>query len=207
MKTVLCYGDSNTWGSDPVSGKRHDIGTRWTGVMRKCLGNGYLVIEEGLGGRTTVWDDPIEEFKNGKEYLIPCLFSHNPDLVIIMLGTNDLKHRFSLTAYDISRGAGLLVSMVQKSCSNPEWKAPEVLLIAPPSLAKLTGLSEMFKGGREKSLEFSKYFRMVSEELECHFLDAGEFVRSSDIDGIHLEKEAHEILGKEAAGTVLKIFQ
>jgi lysophospholipase L1-like esterase len=207
MKTIVCYGDSNTWGSDPASGNRHDINSRWGGVLRNTLGSEFHVIEEGLGGRTTVWDDPIEEYKNGKKYLIPCIYSHSPDLVIIMLGTNDLKHRFSLTAFDISKGAALLVNMVQKSNAGPNWTSPEVLLIAPPPVAKLTNFSEMFKGAQEKSQEFSKYFKIVAEEYNCHFLDAGKIISSSDIDGIHLEKKSHEILGKEVAKIILEIFK
>ena len=117
LKEVLCYGDSNTWGYNPITKERYEKDERWTGVLQNALGNDYHVIEEGLNGRTTVWDDPIEGFKNGKTYLIPCLETHKPlDLVIIMLGTNDLKKRFSLSAYDIAQGAGVLIDVVYKSC-------------------------------------------------------------------------------------------
>jgi lysophospholipase L1-like esterase len=96
MKAILCYGDSNTWGYDPVTKGRFPRDMRWTGVLRQSLGDDYLVIEEGLNGRTTVWDDPIEGYKNGAAYLVPCLTTHRPlDLVIIMLGTNDLKRSSS----------------------------------------------------------------------------------------------------------------
>ena len=73
IKTILCYGDSNTWGWNPATQDRHSRDERWTGVLRRALGDGYLIVEEGLNGRTTVWDDPIEGYKSGKEYLIPCL--------------------------------------------------------------------------------------------------------------------------------------
>ncbi len=104
MKTVLCYGDSNTWGSDPETGERFAPDVRWPGVLRRSLGEGYWVIEEGLGGRTTVRDDPIEgAHKNGRAYLRACLESHKPiDLMTIMLGTNDLKARFAASASDIA---------------------------------------------------------------------------------------------------------
>ncbi len=110
MKKILCYGDSNTWGHIPVTGGRYGDDVRWTGVLQAALGEGYRVIEEGLNGRTTVHDDPIEGvYKNGKHYLIPCLESHRPlDLVIMMLGTNDLKMRFSLPPSDIARGVEAL---------------------------------------------------------------------------------------------------
>jgi lysophospholipase L1-like esterase len=99
MKTVICFGDSNTWGADPAGGPRYSMEQRWGSILRKELGSGYYIIEEGLCGRTTVWDDPIEGYKSGKQYIIPCIDSHSPvDLVIILLGTNDLKKRFSLSS-------------------------------------------------------------------------------------------------------------
>ena len=150
MFEVLCYGDSNTWGADPATSTRFDRDIRWPGVLQKALGAGYHVIEEGLGGRTTVWEDPIEGHKNGKEYLIPCLATHSPlDLVIIMLGTNDLKVRFSATAQDIAAGAGILVDIVYKSGTVKNPKTPKVLLLVPPPLGNLNGNEEMFEGGRE----------------------------------------------------------
>ena len=78
MKTILCYGDSNTWGYDPASKGRLGIDARWTGVLARELGTAYRVLEEGLNGRTTVWDDPIEGYKNGREQLVPCLESQRP---------------------------------------------------------------------------------------------------------------------------------
>ena len=102
MKRILCFGDSNTWGFAPKDGYRFDENTRWTGLVQKALPQ-YKIIEEGLNGRTALWDDPIEGYKNGKEYLIPCLASQSPlDLVILMLGTNDCKTRFALTASDVA---------------------------------------------------------------------------------------------------------
>lgn len=78
MKSILCFGDSNTWGYNPRTKERYPRNERWTGMLRQELGDGYEIIEEGLNGRITVWEDPIEEHKNGKEYLIPCLESHQP---------------------------------------------------------------------------------------------------------------------------------
>jgi len=162
MKTILCYGDSNTWGYNPLTKERYSREERWTGILQKELGEDYEVIEEGLNGRTTVWDDPIEGYKNGKEYLIPCLESHRPvDLVIIMLGTNDLKKRFSLSTFEIANGAKVLVNIVQKSKAGPGEIAPKVLLMAPPPVGKLTELAEEFEGAEEKS----KNFPIILNEL------------------------------------------
>lgn len=207
MKEILCFGDSNTWGWNPATQSRFPREERWTGVLQRELGDECHVIEEGLNGRTTVWDDPIEGYKNGKERLIPCLESHKPlDLVIIMLGTNDLKTRFSVTAFDIAAGAGTLVDIVQRSQTGRNNSAPKVLLIAPPPLGKLSDFAEMFTGAREKSLRFSQRFREVSEELGCHFFDSSEVVTTSDIDGVHWEGSSHEAFGKRVASVVREIL-
>jgi len=207
MKTILCYGDSNTWGYNPATAERFDRPERWAGVFRQALGEGSLVIEEGLNGRTTVWDDPIEGYKNGKSYLIPCLETHRPlDLVIIMLGTNDLKMRFSLPAYDIANGAGVLVDVVQKSEAGHDGRPPEVLLLAPPPVTTLTEFSEMFAGSLEKSKRFGQHYRRVAEEQGCHFLDTGQVIVSSPLDGIHFELGEHRKLGLAVAEKVKEIL-
>src|SRR5664279_2300710 len=102
MPVIVAYGDSNTWGYDPAAGARFAPEQRWTGVMATALGAGFKVIEEGLNGRTTVFDAPIEPYRNGLAYLPPCLLSHAPfDLILIALGCNDLKQRFGLSPGDI----------------------------------------------------------------------------------------------------------
>jgi lysophospholipase L1-like esterase len=208
MKTVLCYGDSNTWGYNPSTGERFSRDERWTGVLRQKLGAEYQVIEEGLNGRTTVWDDPIEGYKNGKEYLIPCLESHRPiDLVAIMLGTNDLKKRFSVSAYDIANSAGVLVDVVQRSDAGHDGGPPKVLLMAPPPVGKLTEFAEMFDEAKVKSRKFSEYYRRVAEEYGCMLLDTSEVIVSSDLDGIHFEAGEHQKLGEAVAALVKNFFE
>jgi lysophospholipase L1-like esterase len=151
MKTILCFGDSNTWGCRPLTSleniPRYGPDVRWGSVLRTSLGEGYWVIEEGLNGRTTVWADPVEgEYKSGKSYLTACLESHAPlDLVTILLGTNDLKHRFGLSAWDIAACAGVLVQIVQSSAFGPNGSAPRVLLICPPPVTKLTLFAGLFE--------------------------------------------------------------
>jgi lysophospholipase L1-like esterase len=208
MRAILCYGDSNTWGYDPESGGRFPRAVRWTGVLAQELGRGYAVIEEGLCGRTTVWDDPVEGLhKNGRTYLTPCLESHQPiDLVVLMLGTNDLKTRFSVTAADIAASAGVLVDLIQRSQTGPQDSAPQLLLVAPPPIARPVEWAEMFGDGELKSQKFADYYRQVADEYDCYFLDAGKVIVSSAIDGIHLEASQHARLGQELAGCIREIF-
>lgn len=205
MKTILCYGDSNTYGADPTGGARLEVHTRWPGVLRDELGEGYWVVEEGCRGRTTVWEDPIERHKNGAAYLPACLYSHAPiDLVIILLGTNDLKRRFGLGPDDIARGAGVLVEICRKSTEGPGGGAPGVLLVCPPPVASLAGkpLAEMFEGAEEKSRGLSVWFERIAAEQGCAFMDAGRVIVSSPIDGIHLDPPEHFKLGKAVAERV-----
>ncbi len=207
MKIILCFGDSNTWGYDPSTGGRYPRDVRWTGVLRRALGDGYQVIEEGLNGRTTVWDDPIEGYKNGMGYLIPCLESQRPiNLVIIMLGTNDLKMRFSVSAYDIGKSIGVLIDVVQKSASGPDDGIPEILIMAPPPVAKLTEFAEMLEGSEVKSQRLAGHYRQQTEEYDCHFLDTSQIIASSDLDGIHLERDEHRKLGEAVAEEVKRIL-
>ena len=207
MITILCYGDLNTHGSNPAGG-RFGLHERWAGVLRDELGPDFWVVEEGLGGRTTVFPDPIEGVhKNGKAHLVVSLESHQPlDLVVILLGTNDLKMRFNVPAQDIARGAGQLVEMVQRSTSGKDGKAPKVLLISPPAFAELTGFAEMFQQGAERSFQLSSHYREIAETLGCEFFDAGDVVASSPIDGIHWEKSEHAKLGKALANIIKSLF-
>ena len=206
-ETRICYGDSNTWGYDPVSRGRLDEKSRWTRVLGSTLGDGYEVIEEGLGGRTTVWDDPIEGYKNGKEYLVPCLESHQPlDLVIIMLGTNDLKKRFSVSAFDIAQGAQVLVRIAQRSECGLDNIAPQVLLLAPPPTTTLSESPRCLKEHRSGLKNLPCIMPKSPRETGCSFFDTSTVIVSSPLDGIHFEATEHHKLGKAVALEVQKIL-
>ena len=207
MKTILCYGDSNTWGYNPESGRRHPYADRWTTILQHQLGESYLVVPEGLCGRTTVWDDPIEGDKNGRTYLAPCLASHKPlDLVILMLGTNDMKRRFSLPATDIAAGVGVLADMILKSGCGPLESAPNVLILVPPEARAVIRENETFGDCLATSKEFPKAFTAMTKERGIPCLDLGPKVRLSDIDGIHFEREQLPILGRLVATEVRNLF-
>ena len=207
MRRILCFGDSNTWGYDPATQERFDEATRWTGVLGAALGRDFTVIEEGLNGRTTVWDDPIEGHKNGHDYLVPCLETHRPlDLVVLMLGTNDLKRRFSLAAYDIAQGVAVLLRAISYSGAGRNGQPPRVLLLAPPPTATLSNFAEMFEGAGPKSLLLGQHYRVVAEQYHAAFLDTATIIRTSDIDGIHLEPPEHARLGRAVAQEVLSLI-
>jgi len=209
MKTfrILCYGDSNTWGYIPGTGERYPKSVRWTGELQNVLCDSCEVIEEGLSGRTTVWDDPIEGDKNGLAYLRPCLESHRPlDCVILMLGTNDLKTRFSLTAADIAEGIECLIKTIQQSRCGIEGKSPIILIAAPPPVVPQGDYQEIFSGAKEKSLKFSSRYAAVAQRNGCEFVDVGEVIEVDPTDGIHYDAHAHSILGNVFAERIRAIF-
>ena len=211
-RQVLCYGDSNTWGCVPLEESdiaiRLSRADRWPGVLQDELGSDYWIIEEGLNGRTTSRDDEAEPYRNGLEFLLPTLETHYPlDLVIVMLGTNDLKSRFNASPADIAASAGELVDAVRDSPFGPNGDAPDVLLICPPPLGRLRQFADDFEGAIEKSRLLEPEFRRVADERGCAFLDAGSFVSGSDTDGVHLDREAHAALGKAAAKAVTGVLR
>ncbi len=209
MKTILCFGDSNTWGWNPNDMSRLPPDQRWPGILQSGLGQSYKVIEEGLPGRTTMREDPFYESKNGRSYLIPCLYSHAPiDLVILMLGSNELKSYFSLNAFDIAMGARELVTIISQCEHGPSNSSPLVLLVAPPLIDPHPGseLDALFAGGREKSRMFEQYFHQVAIDKNCDFMDAGTITKPSQVDGVHLDVEGHRKLGMALLLKVQEIF-
>ncbi|MEZ0385913.1 MAG: SGNH/GDSL hydrolase family protein [Verrucomicrobium sp.] len=216
MKTILCYGDSNTWGYDPVAtatspfARRHAPDVRWTGVLAKELGGDYRVVEEGQNGRTTVHDDPIMGNRNGRDYLPACLESHKPiDLVVLMLGSNDLKMMFNLPSGEIAAGAGQLVKMIRQSDSGVEAAAPQVLLLCPPpvgDMSHLPDLDEKFSGVQAKAKRFPEHYASIAKPHGCAYLNTQTVVTPSTVDALHLEAEEHAKLGKAVAHKVKAIF-
>lgn len=205
MRTILCYGDSNTWGFRPTDCNRHPWSTRWPGAMQLQLGSEYHVVEEGLCGRTTAWDDPLDQGLNGLTYLPISLLTHNPlDLLIIMLGTNDTKIRFNLTPYSIAQGAAELVQLAQRF----EPKIPHILLVSPAHIVPTASVenSLAFEGAIEKSKDLGKHYSYFARKLGCDYFDASSVIESSPLDGIHLDAQAHQKLGTCMHAEVMKIF-
>lgn len=199
-KRIVCFGDSNTWGYNAATKGRFGEDVRWTGVMQAALGEGYTVIEEGQNGRTTVWDDPIEQHKNGFSYLMPMMESHKPfDLIIIMLGANDLKCRFSVTARDIAKSAALLTQTAMRSDCGPGGGAPQALLVTPIPIGDgimSTWFGEMFEADCvSRSHGFGRWFAQFAQEIGCHSLNAADFAQADPTDCLHISPKGHRALG------------
>lgn len=211
VRTVLLFGDSNTHGTMPMPelgfAGRFDRTERWAGRLRKLLPD-WEVIEEGHPGRTTVHDDPVEgNHRNGLTVLPALLESHKPiDCVLVMLGTNDLKERFSVNAGDIGHSLERLARMIRASDCGPGGAGPQVLLVAPPPILEVGCLAGMFAGGAAKSQKLAAEIEAAARRAGVPFLDAGRIVKVSPIDGIHYDAEANPALAEAFASAIRAHF-
>jgi len=195
-KTILCYGDSNTWGQKPDKG-RYAADVRWTGLLQNALGENYYVIEEGLSSRTTDIDYASKPGRNGKTYLAPCLDSHRPlDLVIVMLGTNDLKIEFDRSAKDIAEAVRGLVQLIREKSS----ESTKILLVSPILVDDTKHIFQQLytthynHDSVTKSKQLGGEIERIASEMGCSFADASKVAAPGD-DGIHFSVEAHKGLG------------
>jgi lysophospholipase L1-like esterase len=208
-KTILCYGDSLTWGSDPASTARHPKACRWQEVMGAELGN-VEIITDGLRGRTTAYDEYLSDSdRNGARTLPTALYNHAPlDMVILMLGSNDMKPHISGTAIAAMQGMRRLVNIVQNHIPGPGMPKPKVLVVSPPPICKSHDAfyAEMLRDGVEQSALMAGYYAQIANEQHCGFFDAGSVARTSPIDGVHLDEANTIKLGKALVPVVKQIL-
>jgi lysophospholipase L1-like esterase len=207
MRAILAFGDSLTWGFEAGTFKRHAFADRWPNALAAGLGGKVRVIEEGMNGRTTVFPDPTTEAeRNGAVALPMLLATHQPlDLVIIMLGTNDIKYANRCTAFDASMGMERLIKLVKHQDWVKDMPQPEVLIMAPPALCKTPDewFNELWGHAIEESKSFARHYKRVAEEQGAHFFDAGSVAKTDPTDGGHLTAGETRKLG-EALVPVVK---
>ena len=201
MKTILCYGDSNTHGFDPRDGKRYPADVRWPGVLRQLLGDEYTVIEEGCNGRTSILEDPVESWKNGLTSFRPCLVSHKPiDILIIMLGTNNLKRYFHASAAEIADSTSVLIDIARDFLTAQQGYAPEIILVSPPLVGPGIDNSPFsFAWGSDaiaRSKDFAKEYKRVADSRSCLFFDSAPVATPSEEDSVHITPQAHKALAE-----------
>ena len=211
QRTLLCFGDSNTHGSMPMASfgdqARHAPEHRWPSVLQARLGAAWTVVDEGQPGRTTVHDDPVEgAHKSGLRALPMLLESHRPvDLLVIMLGTNDLKARFGVSAFEIAQGVEVLVRLARASACGPQRGAPAILVVAPTPIVECEPLGDLFRGGRSISLKLADAFAAMGERAHVRVMDAGPIAQVSRIDGIHFEAPGLQAIGTAIADQVTQM--
>ena len=211
-KHVLLFGDSNTWGYDGVHFKRYEDDERWTTLIKDELGAGYYVVAEGLSGRTTVFDDPLTESLAGIDAIAGVMMSHMPlDLLVIMLGTNDTKLRFSATAANITKG---LMRLVTKAKTLPDvWRThPRILIISPMKIDKRlydnpVNRAGMGDGCVEKSEELPERYREAAKLLGVDYMDANPYCTPAEGDWMHIDLPSNARLAKAVAAKVKEMFE
>lgn len=212
MKTVVCFGDSNTWGADPEAPDgRIPYEERWTGILQELLGGEYLVCEEGLNGRTTAFDDPIEPFRNGAAFIECCMLTHKPvDLLLVMLGTNDLKKHLNQTAFSSSKGLELIVQRAQKQEYGANSQPPRILILSPvhvaPNIENTWLGSYIDNNGRETGLQLAGWYKKIAHIYKCDFIDASKYAAASPIDALHMGRGSHRKLAYALDGKIKEII-
>ena len=194
MATILCYGDSLTWGGSP-NGGRFPAHSRWPEMLNELLGPNYKVVNFGLPGRTTVWEDPFNEGRNGARYVQSALEVFGPvDLLIIMLGTNDLKRYFNASAYEAAKGVEQIIKKAREP-NNHQFPNPHIIVIAPPNILSPKGeASDIFKGAVEKSRDLHQDYQKVAYRNDCTFVNAAGLIQPSVQDGVHLDSQGNSTL-------------
>ncbi len=210
MKNILCFGDSNTFGENPTGG-RYTREERWTGRLQKALGEEYYVIEEAMNGRTTVWEDPIQEDRCGIKSLPLCLHCHKPlDLVILFLGTNDVKNIFPVIPEMIGRSMERLIEVTQGLLYGEKYmtQAPKILVVSPPYVGERIGEGMMpafDELSREKSMKLAAVYEAVAKKHGCAFLDAAKYGDIGE-DQVHMTEAGHKALAEAFAVKIEEIL-
>lgn len=209
MRHILCFGDSNTFGFIPKKGSRYPYEVRWTGALQRLLGPSWRVLEDGLNARTTVLDDPLFDGRRGADVLPGRLECQRPlDLVILMLGTNDVKPYFSFSAANIASGMEVLVNIVLHF-DYGGFATPKVLVVSPIHLHEdiAKGIEPAFDADSlRRSKELTPLYKQVAALHGCDFLDAAAYAEPSAVDGVHMEPEGHRKLAEVMAEKVRAMF-
>ena len=199
MKTILCFGDSNTYGYNPIDGSRYDESSRWSGILKTKLSENYEIIEEGLNNRTGFVDNNDGFFHSSQRCFSKILSSYkNIDILILAIGTNDLQFQYDINFKTIERG---LENIVKEKCKN--------IIIAPPVIINETVLNGIFSyqfdiTSIEKSKKVSRVYKKISNVYKCKYFDFNKIAQPSDIDGLHYTKDGHEKIADSLTDFILK---
>ena len=212
MKNILCFGDSNTWGYDPSTQRRFSKDIRWTGVLQQLLGSKYNIIEEGLNGRTTNVNEKQDHglgyfrpFRSAMDLLSVLIETNSPlDLIIVMLGTNDLKTNFNQSSEMIAKNMRLVCESI---IDNDYFQSKSIILVSPTHINEESpNLLDSFIGTTQASQSFSNSYRKISDDLDLYFLDASESVKTNKIDGLHWDAMQHSDFANSLFNKIKKVY-
>ncbi|MCQ8878712.1 GDSL-type esterase/lipase family protein [Pseudoalteromonas shioyasakiensis] len=193
---ILCFGDSNTYGISPVDGKRLPAHERWPGILAELLGSEHLVIEAGQPNRTLVNNPPFSGDKSGLKYLKPYLEAYQLDIIIIQLGTNDLKARFELTAKQIADGLDKLLLEIACFYGSNNTR-PKIVILSPTKVFAVGQYQTIYKGVEKKAQLLITYYAGVAQHQLCEFIDCYPLIEPCAKEGIHFHPCAHQKLASK----------
>lgn len=208
MPVLLTFGDSNTHGTPPIIDRaeyrRFGAGVRWPTVTHAALGAGWELVEEGLPGRTAQYDDPVMgDIMNGRPALRMALQSHGPiDVMTLMLGTNDVKTRFATQPEQVVAGIAGLLDVAMSLEYQARHGGFRILLICPPPVVETGPIKTEFWGGAARSQALAPLYATLARSRGVGFLDAGQVIAVSPIDGVHFDEAAHAKLGRAVADAI-----
>ncbi len=210
MYNILCYGDSNTWGHNPADCSRFDENTRWTMLLRRKLGGDFYLIEEGLCGRCACHEDWCMPGRNAAATITPVIEAHMPlDLVVLMIGTNDLRPEYSFGAEDIARAVENLIKKIFGAFIFTNIEPPKILLVSPIQVSEsvMNGMfAESFgMSAVEKSKRLSVPMRDLAYRYGLYFMDAAEYAKASALDGVHMDADSHAALAEAVYNKIIRI--
>ncbi len=212
MINILCFGDSNTWGYDPATQTRFSNNIRWTGVLQNLLGNNFNIIEEGLNGRTTNINEREEhalgyyrDFRSSMDLVSILIETNSPiDLVVVMLGTNDLKNNFNQSSDDISTNMKLVCEAI---INNDYFNSKTIILVSPTHINESSpNLLDSFIGTAEKSKFLAKLYKKIADDLDLFFMDASQSVKTNQIDGLHWDAMQHSDFANSIYNKIKSIY-
>lgn len=208
MKNILCFGDSNTYGYRPDGNGRYNEDIRWTGRLKKILGKEYNIIEEGLCGRTTVFQDELRPGRRGIDMISVAIESHNPlDAIIIMLGTNDCKTRYGASSHIIAQG----IESVVKRAKEYAREGTKILIVSPIVLGKGVGEEgydqEFDEHSETVSRELAVEYEKVALKQGALYMNAAEVAVPSETDREHMDEDSHKRFAEAISRKVLEFWR
>ena len=208
MEQILVYADSLSWGIIPDTRNRLPFEQRWPGVFENMLnksGANIRVIENCLNGRKTSWSDPYKEGRDGSQGLAQIIEMHSPlKLVILMLGSNDFQCTHDNNAWMSAQGTAKLIQIIRKAPIEPGMPLPDIMIIAPPTIVEpKRAMASRFKGSERRCIGLAQELKKISEEYSVFYFNAGSVTDASLVDGVHLDKNQHKLLGEGIARAVL----
>lgn len=202
MKKILCYGDSNTYGFNPIDGSR--LEERWTKVLAAKLKNDFIIQEEGMNNRTGFVNNPDGfEFTAQRHFPKTIAKNKDTDILILAIGTNDLQFCYDISFKAVEKGLENLIQTAKNYVK-------DIILIPPPVIKECllngyftiqfdeTSISKSKKVGRE--------YRKLANVYRCKLFDINDFAKPSEEDGLHYNKETHKIIGEKLAEFIRKEF-